>query len=423
MPKRILPLTDADCRQTKYDKEGSNRLRDGGGLYLELLPSGAKKWRMKYKRPGTKQENLLSFGDYLPNSRGVSLAEAREKRAEAKKLLASGIDPALHRDMEREKAKVAALNTFEAVAEDWLSTKRKGWSASHDKRVTAILKNDIYPQIGKRPFSEISGPLILAVLRKIEQRGAHHIALKALEACGGICRRASAIGAADRDPSVGLREHLAPKPPTKNYPRVTEAELPHLLELVSGYKGAPETRLAIKLMILTFLRTNEFRWGRWDEIDWEAQEWHVPAARMKGSLEQKASDDTHVVPLCTQAIAILKELRELTGRYALLFPGTKDPGKVPISAETINKALKSLGFEGKQTGHGFRGLASTILNERSGFDHRAIELQLSHAIGNKVSRAYDHSERLEERHRLMQWWGNYIDQKSGANVVPIQRSA
>ncbi|WP_416047948.1 tyrosine-type recombinase/integrase [Cupriavidus basilensis] len=419
MSKRILPLTDAQCRQAKYGGDGGNRLRDGGGLYLDLLPSGGKRWRLKYKRPGTKSENLLTFGDYP----AVGLSEAREKRATAKRLLASGTDPALQREIDKQSAAAAALNTFQAVAEEWLGIKRKGWSASHDKRMTAILTKDVFPQIGKRPIAEITGPMVLAMLRKIEHRGAHDIALKALEGCGGICRHASAIGAADRDPTAGLREHLAPKPPVKNYPRVTESELPRLLEMVDGYRGAPETRLAIKLMILTFLRTNEFRWGQWDEIDWVERVWRVPSARMKGTLSQKANGQPHVVPLCSQAIALLKQLQEFTGRYALLFPGTKDPGKQPISGETINKALKSLGFEGKQTGHGFRGLASTLLNERSGFNREAIELQLAHTIGNKVSRAYDHSQRLDERRAIMQWWGDYIDQKSGGNVVALQRSA
>ncbi|WP_116345608.1 tyrosine-type recombinase/integrase, partial [Cupriavidus taiwanensis] len=370
-------------------------------------------------RPGTETVKTLTFGPYPI----VTLADAREKRDDALRLLAKKVDPFVQREIDSANAKLAILNTFQAVAEDWLGRKSKGWSPSHFKRVKSILKKNIFPEIGALPMSEIRGPLILAALRKIEARGAHEVALKALEACGGICRHANASGAADRDASAGLREVLDPKPITKHYPRVSEADLPNLLEMVNGYRGQPETRLAIKLMTLTFLRTNEFRWGRWDEIDWEAQEWHVPAARMKGTLEQKAADETHVVPLSKQAIAILQELRDLTGRYALLFPGTKDPGKVPISAETINKALKSLGFEGKQTGHGFRGLASTILNERSGFDPRAIDLQLGHAIGNKVSRVYDHSERLEERHLLMQWWGDYIDQKSGGNVVALQRSA
>ncbi|MBP0631432.1 integrase arm-type DNA-binding domain-containing protein [Cupriavidus sp. AcVe19-1a] len=419
VPKRILPLTDAQCRQAKYSADGGNRLRDGGGLYLEVLPSGTKKWRMKYQRPGTKSENLLTFGDYPQ----ITLANARDKRSDAKRLLADDIDPALQREIDRQTIAAAAANTFESLAKDWLAIKRKGWSASHDKRVTAILNNDIFPQIGKRPISDLNGPTVLAILRKIEQRGAHQIAMKALEACGGICRHACAIGASDRDPTAGLREHLSPKPPTQNYPRVTEDELPALLSKIDGYRGAPETRIAIKLLTLTFLRTNEFRWGRWEEIDWNACEWRVPAERMKGTQTQKASGRPHIVPLCSQAIALLNDLQPLTGRYPLLFPGTKDPRNQAISAETMNKALKSLGFEGKQTGHGFRGLASTLLNERSGFSRDAIELQLAHAIGNKVSRAYDHSQRLEERHALMQWWGDFIDQKLGANVYPLRQSA
>ena len=199
----------------------------------------------------------------------------------------------------------------------------------------------------------------LLVLRKIEARGAHEVAVKALEICGGIFRHACAAGALDRDPTIGLRSALAPRPPVRHYPHVTEAELPTLLERIDGYSGNPETKIAIKLMIFTFLRAVELRWARWDEFDIDAREWRVPSDRMKGTQSQKASGIPHIVPLSRQTLALLEELRQYTGRYPLLFPGMKNRFVQAMSAETINKALKSLGFEGKQTGHGFRGLAST----------------------------------------------------------------
>jgi integrase len=414
---KTTALTDAKCKQTKHSPGGGNKLFDGGGLYLELMPSGSKKWRLKYRF--NAKENRLTFGDYP----AVSLAEARDRREKAKRQLADGIDPALQRDAARLTKATADASTFQVIAEDWLKIKRMGWSASHDKRITAILNNDIFPQFGKRPIASITGPIVMATIRKIEARGAHEIAVKALETCGGIFRHACATGVADRDPTSGLRDHLAPRPPVKHYPHVTELELPTLLQRIEGYSGGAETKIAVKLMILTFLRTNEMRWARWDEFDFDAKEWRVPSTRMKGTLEQKASGIAHVVPLSRQAVKLLNDLKPLTGRYGLLFPGSKNGAVQPISAETINKALKSLGFEGRQTGHGFRGLASTLMNERSGINPDVIERQLAHVVGNKVRRAYNHAQHMDERHRLMQWWGDFIDQKAGNNVLTLPAAA
>jgi integrase len=422
MPK-TTPLTDAQCRQSKFVAGGNNKLFDGGGLHLALNPSGSKTWRMKYRFNGN--ENLLTFGSYP----AIGLAAARKEREEAKQLLAAGIDPALQREIKKQINAVAAANTFQAVAEDWLKIKRLGWSKSHDKRMTAILTNDLFPLIGKRPIADITGPVILATIRKIEGRGAHEMAAKALEACGGIFRHAGAIGAADRNPVIGLRASLAPRPPVKHYPRVTEAELPTLLERIDRYHGKPETVLALKIMNLTFLRTSEMIWAKWDEFDFEKKEWHVPAQRMKGGKQQKATGKPHIVPLARQTIALLDELRNYSGRYPLLFPSTRSPAERPISTETTNKALKILGFEGKQTGHGFRGLASTIMNKRARdanghhFHPDTIEIQLAHVVGNQVRRAYNDADHLEERHQPMQWWADYIDQKSGKNIVRLNQEA
>ena len=411
-------LTDAKCRQTKYSTAGGNKLFDGGGLYLALMPSGTKKWRLKYRF--NHKENLLSFGDYP----SVSLAEARGRREQAKRQLADGIDPALQREIDRQAATMAAGTTFQVIAEEWLNIKSPGWSVSHGKRVAASLTNDLYPQIGKRPIAGITGPIVLACLRKIEARGACEMAVRALEACNGVFRHACVSGAIDRNPVTGLRTALAPRPPAKHYPHVTEAELPALLERIQSYSGNPETKIAIKLMILTFLRTGELRWARWDEFDLDTKEWRVPAERMKGTHAQKASGIPHIVPLANQTLALLEELRQFSGCYPLLFPGTKNRKVQAISAETINKALKSLGFEGKQTGHGFRGLASTIMNDRSGVNPDVIERQLAHIVGSSVRRAYNHAQHMEERHALMQWWADYVYQSLNSNgiVVPPSES-
>lgn len=420
---RTTALSDAECRQAKFTPGGKNKLFDGAGLFLALTPSGSKTWRMKYRFNG--KENLLTFGSYP----AVGLAAARKARETAKKQLSDGTDPALQREIDKQTNAVAAANTFQAVAEDWLTLKRPGWSAGHDKRITAILANDVFPLIGKRRMNDITGPVVLATIRKIEGRGAHEMAAKALEACGGIFRHACAIGATDRNPTIGLRASLAPRPPVKHYPRVTEAQLPNLLEMIDGYHGQRETVLALKIMNLTFLRTNEMLWAKWDEFHWDKNEWHVPSQRMKGNKDQKASGVPHIVPLARQTIDLLKELQQISGRYPLLFPSTKNPTERPLSAETMNKALKILGFEGKQTGHGFRGLASTIMNKRARddkghhFHPDTIETQLAHVVGNQVRRAYNDADHLEERHQLMQWWADYIDQKSGKNIVPMLHKA
>ncbi len=412
MAKQIIPLSDAKCRAAKYSPTGGNKLFDGGGMYLHLTPAGTKKWRMKF-RGITGKENLLTFGDYP----SVSLADARAKREEVRTQIEAGTDPALKRDADRRTAKHAAASTFESIADEWLETRVSGWSAKHAQRITSILKSDTYPQIGRLPMAEVTSAAVLEVLRKIEKRGAHEIASKAIDAIGQVCRYAAATGRAPTDVSQGLRTFLKPRPPVKHHPRVTENELPELLARIEGYSGMEQTKLATKLMILTFLRTNELRWAEWTEFDFDAKEWRVPAARMKGNLTKKASSEDHIVPLAPQTIALLGELKTHTGKYRLLFPGVRNPGTQAMSAETINKALKSLGFEGKQTGHGFRGLASTILNERSNFHADAIERQLAHIEDNKVRGAYNHAKHMEERHRLMRWWADYIDGAAGRKKV------
>lgn len=420
MTKQILPLSDAKCRAAKYRNAGGNKLFDGGGMYLHLSPAGSKIWRMKF-RGVTGKENLLTFGEYP----AVTLADARARREEVRALLAAGVDPAMKRDADKRTAKHAAANTFEAVAEEWLELRIGNWSAKHAQRITSILKNDAYPHIGRIPMSELTSGPVLDVLRRIEKRGAYEIASKAIDAIGQVCRYAAGTGRAKADVSQGLRSFLKTRPPVKHYPHVTEAELPELLTRIEDYSGTTQTKLAIKLLILTFLRTNELRWAEWSEFDFDTKEWTVPAARMKGDKTRKETGEDHVVPLAPQTVALLEELRTYTGRYRLLFPGVRNPGTQAMSAETINKALKSLGFEGKQTGHGFRGLASTVLNEKSGFHADAIERQLAHIEANKVRGAYNHAKHMQERHRLMRWWADYIDgafgkQRKSKKVVNLR---
>lgn len=398
------PLTDLRCRTARYTAGGTgNKLFDGGGLFLELRASGAKKWRLKYRFNG--KENLLTFGDYPL----VSLAEARAKRDEAKRTLAAGLDPAMQRDMSRHAQIVAAQNTFETVAREWHEMQRGTWSVDHAHRVMDRLEKDVFPHLGRRPISEISAPELLAVIRRIESRGALETSRKTHQTCGQVFRYAIAVGKAERDPSPDLRGALKTRA-VKNMARVSEGELPELLAAIDGYDGDRRTKLALRLLSLTFVRTVELRFAEWSEFDLERAEWRIPAPRMK-------MRQPHIVPLSRQALAVIQAIRDTTTNKRWLLPSPRNPEQ-PISENTILYALYRMGFHGRMTGHGFRGLASTVLNER-GFNPDWIERQLAHTEQNSIRAAYNHAQHLPERHRMMQWWADYLDQQSGANVKPI----
>ncbi|WP_186190721.1 tyrosine-type recombinase/integrase [Burkholderia gladioli] len=398
------PLTDLRCRTARYTANGTgNKLFDGGGLFLELRASGAKKWRLKYRFNG--KENLLTFGDYPL----VSLAEARAKRDEAKRTLAAGLDPAMQRDMSRHAQIVAAQNTFETVAREWHEMQCGTWSVDHARRVMDRLEKDVFPHLGRRPISEISAPELLAVIRRIESRGALETSRKTHQTCGQVFRYAIAVGKAERDPSPDLRGALKTRA-VKNMARVSEGELPELLAAIEGYDGDRRTKLALRLLSLTFVRTVELRFAEWSEFDLERAEWRIPAPRMK-------MRQPHIVPLSRQALAVIQAIRDTTTNKRWLLPSPRNPEQ-PISENTILYALYRMGFHGRMTGHGFRGLASTVLNER-GFSPDWIERQLAHTEQNSIRAAYNHAQHLPERHRMMQWWADYLDQQSGANVKLI----
>ncbi|WP_257835083.1 tyrosine-type recombinase/integrase [Burkholderia glumae] len=398
------PLTDLRCRTARYTANGTgNKLFDGGGLFLELRASGAKKWRLKYRFNG--KENLLTFGDYPL----VSLAEARAKRDEAKRTLAAGLDPAMQRDMSRHAQIVAAQNTFETVAREWHEMQRGTWSVDHAHRVMDRLEKDVFPHLGRRPISEISAPELLAVIRRIESRGALETSRKTHQTCGQVFRYAIAVGKAERDPSPDLRGALKTRA-VKNMARVSEGELPELLAAIDCYDGDRRTKLALRLLSLTFVRTVELRFAEWSEFDLERAEWRIPAPRMK-------MRQPHIVPLSRQALAVIQAIRDTTTNKRWLLPSPRNPEQ-PISENTILYALYRMGFHGRMTGHGFRGLASTVLNER-GFSPDWIERQLAHTEQNSIRAAYNHAQHLPERHRMMQWWADYLDQQSGANVKLI----
>jgi integrase len=400
------PLSDLACRNAKHNPNGAgNKLFDGGGLFLELMPSGSKKWRLKFRVNG--KENRMSFGDYP----SVSLSDARERRAAAKKLLASGIDPARHRDEARRQEAELSGAQFSVVADEWIEARQSRWTENHATRIRKQLEQDVYPDLGKRPIAEIRPAELLAVVRKIEKRGAVEVAKKSLQTCGQIFRYAVATGRADRDLSVDLRDALTSRPATP-MARIDERDLPRLLREIDAYPGEPEVRLALRFLNLTFVRTIELRHAEWAEIDMDRAEWRIPAEKMK-------KRRPHIVPLSRQALAVLEEIRPLTGAGRWVFASPVRRSQ-PLSENFVLSALSRMGFRHVMTGHGFRGLASTILNER-GFNSDWIERQLAHIDGNGVRAAYNHAQYLSQRRDMMQWWADYLDEKLKPNVLQFAR--
>ncbi|MBS0300466.1 MAG: tyrosine-type recombinase/integrase [Proteobacteria bacterium] len=401
-----MKLTDSEIKAAK-PKEKPYSLPDGHGLVLLVQPSGAKWWRYRYRINGTAK--MLSMGVY-PD---VTLKEARNQQTRFKELVAQGIDPSQHRQEQKQLEAIAAENSFETIARLWWIQ----WSAARNQRhadyVIRRLEADVFPIIGKKPVTDLTAPMLLMAIKKIEARGALDIAKRALTTCGQIMRYAVAHGLAERNPAADIKPSDVLKPTKKtNYARLDQKDLPELLRKIDGYDGQPLTRLAMQLMALTFVRTGELIGVRWDEIDLIKREWRIPAERMK-------MKTPHIVPLSQQAITVLKEIGKLAADDALLFPSERRDGK-SMSNNTILYALYRLGYHSRMTGHGFRGIASTILHEQ-GFNHDHIELQLAHTQRDAVSAAYNHALYLEPRARMMQEWADYLDKlKTGAEVLPFK---
>jgi integrase len=399
-----VALTDTEARKAKPTPK-PYKLADSKGLYLAVMPAGGKLWRWKYRVDG--KEKLMALGGYPE----VSLAEARERRDDARRLLGGGIDP-----MERRKALRAATQqqsstTFEAIATLWMQHWKSDKTPRHVAGTQSRLNMNILPSLGPIQIAEIQAPDVVSMVRAVEARGVRDVAKRALETTGQIFRYAIAHGHATRNPAAEIKPRDVLKPSQKeNYARVDAKDLPGLLQQIEVYQGTHVTRLAMKLIALTFVRTSELIGARWSEFDFEEKRWNIPAARMK-------MRTPHIVPLSDQAIDVLHMLHTLTGSRALLFPGDRDP-KRPISNNTILKALERMGYKHRMTGHGFRGIASTILHEQ-GFDHQHIELQLAHAPRNAVSAAYNHALYLSPRTKMMQAWADYLE-KLQKKVVPIR---
>lgn len=407
MPRAVTPLTDSSIKVAK-PKDKPYKLSDGQGLYLEVMPNGSKLWRLKYRHAA--KEKRLSFGAYP----AVPLQQARKRRDEARQRLAEGIDPGEQKKATKQAQRAECL-TFESVAREWYAYNAPRWAESTAYKAKLYLENDLLPSIGSRPVAAITRPDLVELVRKVEARGTLNAAGKIRQWLHQIYRYALAKGVVEGNPATDLDVVAAPAKATRHHPHVTFTELPELLERLENAKLNSLTRWAIRLLVLTATRPGELRSAPWAEFDLDAATWTIPKERMKARRP-------HVVPLPRQAVTILRQLHEVTGHYALLFPGQQNVDR-PLSENTINKALRLMGYEGRQTGHGFRHLLSTELNGR-GYNRDWIERQLAHGDKDEIRDTYNHATYLEQRREMMQAWADSIDALcAGANVVCIKRKA
>jgi integrase len=406
-----MQLTDVKCRNAK-GQINPHKLSDGGGLHLLVTPDGAKYWRLAYRWHG--KQRTLALGVY-PD---VGLMEARATRDDAKRSLAANIDPSIVKRERKRAAEVATGNTFEAVAREWHENWKDARSPYYAEQILRRLEADVFPALGRRPISELEPPELLDMLRKVEKRGANEMARRLRQLVGQIFRFAIVTSRAKRDPSADLKDALRATGEPQRHRAMPLPELPTFLQRLETYSGEQQTKLALKLVTLTFLRTTELRAGKWSELenfDENSAQWRVPAERMKMRLE-------HLVPLSRQAVAVLRELHTISGSSPYIFPSPSKGGC--MSSNTMLYALYRLGYHGRATTHGFRAVASTILNESNLFNRDWIERQLAHVERNEVRRAYNAAEWMPDRRRMMQWWADHITTVAleGDNIVPLSRA-
>jgi len=406
MPKRIVPLSDTQVSKAK-SKEKQYKMADGGGLYLLVTPTGGKLWRLKYRF--ANKEKMLSFGIYP----ALSLADARHRRDDAKKLIANGIDPGETKKAQKASQGEQDSNTFEVIAREWHSRFAHTWVATHAQHKLERLEKTVFPWLGKRPIMEITAPEVLAVLRRLEARKILDTAHRVRFECGQIFRYAIATGRAERDPSADLKGAL---PPVKNghHAALTDPKaVTPLLLAIDGFVGSFVVKCALQLAPILFVRPGELRAAEWSEIDLDAAEWNIPAAKMKMKI-------AHLVPLPRQAVEILKALHPLTGHSQYVFPCSRSPLRC-MSDNAVNAGLRRMGFEKSEiTGHGFRAMARTILDEVLHVRPDFIEHQLAHAVKDPNGRAYNRTAHLAERKKMMQIWADYLDGlKNGSNSLPL----
>lgn len=387
---------------TSKPKDKPYKLSDGGGLYLLVNPNGSRYWRLKYRIAG--KEKLLALGVY-PD---ITLAEARQKRADAKKVLAAGGDPGQEKQEEKQAKEQAVANSFERLAMEWHSHKSTSWSEGYAEHLLMYLKKDIFPFIGQKAITDIIQVEMLNVLRKMEQRGVLDKLKKTRQACRQIFTYAIITGRAEHNPVSDLAGALK-SPKQQHYPHLLVDQIPDFLRALSEYSGSTITRNATRLLMLTGLRTIELRASEWVDIDFDKGVWNVPAERMK-------MRRPHLVPISTQVRELLEEIHQLTGRGKYVFPGRNDAGK-PMSEASINQVIKRIGYDGKATGHGFRHTMSTILHEQ-GYNTAWIETQLAHVDKNSIRGTYNHAQYLDGRREMLQWYADYMQAlENGENVV------
>jgi integrase len=406
MPKRIVPLSEVKIRNAK-PRENEYKLFDGNGLFLLVTPSGGKLWRLRYQFE--KKEKKLVLGTYPE----VSLLDARQRRDDARKLLANNVDPGAVRKAQKQ-AKVESTETFEVIAREWHDRYKSTWTVGHAGTIMGRLEHDLFPWIGKRPIAEIKAYELLAAMRRVESRGALESAHRIRTICGQVFRYAVATGRAERDPSVDLKGAL-PQPQEKHRAAITEpVEVGKLLRSIDDYSGSFVVKCALRIAPLVFVRPGELRHMEWTELDFENAQWNIPAGKMK-------MKEPHLVPLSKQAIEILKELQSLTGTSRYCFPSGRSFDRA-LSDNAILSALRRMGYEkSEMSGHGFRAMARTILDEVLQVRPDFIETQLAHAVRDPNGRAYNRTSFLKERRQMMQTWSDYLDGlKAGARVIPFR---
>ena len=386
-----MPLTDIKCKAAQ-PKIKQYKLSDSEGLYLLIKQSGGKYWQMKYRYAG--KEKILSIGKYPE----ISLQEAREKKYEARKLLRENIDPSAEKKAAKHQILLGSENSFKSIATEWHEKQKHLWTALHAKKVMKRLERDMFPFIGDMPIDKITAPYLLSILRRIEAKDAIDLAHRTQQTAGQIFRYAIATGKAKHNIAADLKGAIKPIK-KQSYARLKEEELPEFLEKLENYEGDIQTKIATKLLILTFVRTNELRAAKWEEINFDKAEWRIPAERMK-------MRETHIVPLSEQVQKLFAEQKQISGALEHIFPNRNRPITF-ISENTILYALYRMGYHTRTTAHGFRATASTILNENN-FRPDVIERQLAHGERNKVRASYNFAQYLPERREMMQWWADYI---------------
>ena len=403
-----MPLTDAAIRNAK-PAASQVKLADSGGLYLLVKPNGAKLWRLKYRIDG--KENAFAIGEY-PDT---SLADARAARDAAKGLVKLGIHPSHSRQSEKAAQLAGNASTFKAVALEWIDQRKAKWAPYYLRQVERFMAADVFPYIGTMPIRNVTAADLLTIIKRVERRGAETVALMVRQWCSAIFRYAVATLRADTDPAAALKGAIH-RPKIEHRKPLERDQIAGLAKALEAYGGHRETIIALRLLLLTFVRTGELRAARWGEFDLERSEWRIPAERMK-------MREPHIVPLSAQAVELLRELHELTGNRGYLFPNSRSPDAC-MTATTLNRALERMGFAGKDgigfSAHGFRATASTILNE-AGYRPDVIERQLAHAERNKVRASYNRAEYLEERRAMMQQWADLTEQLG--KVTPFRQRA